>query len=220
MPITTVCRCMSKNDSPAASTSASRTPMLLIWRMPAIQTRAVTATSKTASACGVTIDRRRMTTAIPSYSTMSTIFRLGPAASSLTRGPLSYIVGPWNLSGIWSLNSGSPFTVYYGTTVSNSTGGGTQRPNRIGSGKLSKGQSINHWFDTAAFVAPAPYTFGNSGTGILTGPGYFNVDLTLERHFLFHNRYNLDFRGEAFNAFNHANFNNPNATIGTALAGL
>ena len=143
----------------------------------------------------------------------------GHGRKLLNSGPLSYIVGPWNLSGIWSLNSGSPFTVYYGTTVSNSAGGGTQRPNRIGSGKLSKGQSINQWFDTAAFAAPALYTFGNSGTGILTGPGYFNVDLTLERHFLFHNRYNLAFRGEAFNAFNHANFNNPNATIGTAPAG-
>lgn len=86
MPITTVCRCMSRNDPQVASVSASRTPMRRIWRMPAIQTRAVTATSKTANACGVTMDQRRMTIARPLYSIMSTSFRLGTAASSLARG--------------------------------------------------------------------------------------------------------------------------------------
>jgi hypothetical protein len=138
----------------------------------------------------------------------------------LNHGFASYLAGPWNISGVWSLHSGTPFTVYYGTNVSNSAGGGTQRPNRIGSGKLNSGQSITRWFDTSAFVAPAQYTFGNSGTGIITGPGYFNVDLTLERHIIVRDRYDLDLRGEAFNSFNRANFNNPGATIGTATAGV
>ncbi len=135
-------------------------------------------------------------------------------------GVMSYLLGPWNLSGVWSLHSGSPFTVFYGTNVSNSSGGGTQRPNRIASGKLSSGQSISRWFDTSAFVAPGQFQFGNSGTGILTGPGYFNVDLTLERHIIFRERYDLNIRGESFNSFNRANFNNPGSTIGTATAGV
>ena len=143
----------------------------------------------------------------------------GRSRRFLNSGPVSYIVGPWNLSGVWSLNSGSPFTIFYGSTVSNSSGGGTQRPNRVGSGKLSSGQNINHWFNTTDFIAPTGYSFGNSGTGILTGPGYFNVNLTLERHLLFRERYDLDLRAEALNAFNRANFNNPNATIGTPTAG-
>jgi hypothetical protein len=138
----------------------------------------------------------------------------------LNSGPLAYIVGGWNLSGVWSIHSGSPFTVVYGSTVSNSSGGGTQRPNRIASGRLSSGQTLNHWFDTSAFVAPALYTFGNSGTGILTGPGYFDTDLTVVRHFAIHERYGADFRAESFNTFNHANFNNPNSTIGTTSAGV
>jgi hypothetical protein len=138
----------------------------------------------------------------------------------LNSGPLAYVVGGWNVSGVWSIHSGSPFTVIYGSSVSNSSGGGNQRPNRIASGRLSSGQAVNHWFDTSAFVAPALYTFGNSGTGILTGPGYFNADLTVVRHFAIHERYGADFRAESFNTFNRANFNNPNATIGTNSAGV
>ena len=138
----------------------------------------------------------------------------------LSHGPLSYVVGPWNFSGVWSLHSGAPFTVFYGTNVSNSSGGGTQRPNRIASGRLNSGRTAARYFDTSAFVAPALYTFGNSGTGILTGPGYFNVDLTLERRFVINDRFSADLRGESFNSLNRANFNNPNATIGTTTAGV
>ena len=138
----------------------------------------------------------------------------------LNSGWESYLAGPWNFSGIWTLYSGGRFTPIYGTNVSNSTGGGDQRPDRIGSGTLHTGQTISHWFDTSAFVVPQPYTFGNSGTGILTGPGYFNLNLTLERHVIVRDRFDLDFRGEAFNALNRANFSNPNATIGTSSAGV
>ncbi|MDE1163038.1 MAG: carboxypeptidase-like regulatory domain-containing protein [Acidobacteriaceae bacterium] len=144
----------------------------------------------------------------------------GRGRQFLSHGPLSYIVGPWNLSSIWSLHSGSPFTVFYGSNVSNSSGGGTQRPNRIASGKLSTGKTLTHYFDTSAFVAPAAYTFGNSGTGILTGPGYFDVDMTVERRFIISDRFSADLRGEAFNTLNRANFANPAATIGTATAGV
>jgi hypothetical protein len=135
-------------------------------------------------------------------------------------GPLAYILGGWNISGIWSVQSGGHFTPVLGTAVSNSAGGGTQRPNRIASGSLASGQSIDHWFDTAAFTAPSLYSFGNSGTGILTGPGYFNVDLSLVRRFRIREKFALDLRSEWFNAFNHANFNAPNAAIGTGQAGV
>ena len=144
----------------------------------------------------------------------------GPGRRFVKTGPLSYVIGGWNLSGIWSFHSGSPFTVTYSSNVSNSAGGGSQRPNRIGSGKVANGQSISHWFDTTAFVAPTIYTFGNSGTGILTGPGYFDADLTVVRHFAFHEGIGADLRLDSFNTFNRANFNNPGASIGTATAGV
>jgi hypothetical protein len=144
----------------------------------------------------------------------------GAKRTYLRSGWASQVFGNWDINGIWSANTGGRFTPILGTNVSNSSGGGDQRPNRIGSGVLSSGRSIYDWFNTAAFVAPPTYTFGNSGTGILTGPGLFNVNLGVTRHFVITERWATDFRFEAFNAFNRANFNNPNATIGTAQAGI
>lgn len=145
---------------------------------------------------------------------------LGPKRAYLKNGLLGALLGNWDINGIWSAHSGSRFTPVLGTNVSNSTGGGTQRPNRTADGNLAGEQrSVTRWFDTTAFTAPAQYAFGNSGTGILFAPGYFNVDLGVVRAFRITERFGLNLRGEAFNAFNRANFNAPNATIGIAQAG-
>jgi hypothetical protein len=144
----------------------------------------------------------------------------GAQRSYWTHGFLSYLLGGWSVNGIWSFQSGSRFTPTLSTNVSNQAGGGTQRPNRIGSGSLPSGQrNINHWFNTADFVAPPQYTFGDSGTGILSGPDYFNVDLGLIRSFSLPKEARLTLRSEWFNGFNHANFGLPNVAIGTATAG-
>jgi hypothetical protein len=138
----------------------------------------------------------------------------------LNHGILSYIVGDWNLNGIWQFSSGQRFTATLASAVSNSTGGGGDRPNRIKDGNLPTDQrTIDHWFDLTAFSTPAQYTFGNAGTGILVGPGNFNLDAGIHRNFPIGERYTLSYRCEMFNAFNHANFNVPNASIGSASAG-
>lgn len=144
----------------------------------------------------------------------------GPEQKFVNHGVLAQVVGGWSVNGIWSAYSGSRYTVFESANVSNASGGGTQRPNRIGNGSLPSSQrSIQDWFNLNAFVAPAQYTYGNSGTGILTGPGYFDADLGLFRSFKVMERSKLTFRAESFNAFNRANFSAPNATIGTATAG-
>jgi hypothetical protein len=95
-----------------------------------------------------------------------------------------------------------------------------QRPDRIGDGNLPTGQrTIDRWFDLNAFATPQQFTFGNSANFVLIGPGYFNTDLGVHRNFQVGERAKLSFRWEMFNSFNRANFNNPNATIGTAPAG-
>ncbi len=155
--------------------------------------------------------------------TLNHVYQLpfGKGRRYLTSGPAAWLLGNWDVNGIWSAHTGGRFTPVLGTNVSNSAGGGSQRPNRIASGNLPSGQqSIAHWFDLAAFAAPALYNFGNSGTGILTGPGYFDLDLGIVRIFPITERVSLNLRGEAFNAFNRANFNNPNSSIGTAQAGI
>jgi Carboxypeptidase regulatory-like domain len=144
----------------------------------------------------------------------------GTGRKFVNHGPLAYVVAGWDVNGIWSAYSGGRFTAILGTNVSNQSGGGDQRPNRIGRGTLPPGQrNINQWFKLSDFVAPPQYTFGNSGTGILTGPGYFDVDLGVNRTFRLTEKFGLTYRAEWFNSFNHANFNNPNASIGTAPAG-
>ena len=64
------------------------------------------------------------------------------------------------------------------------------------------------------------FTFGNAGNNILLGPGYFNLDAGIHRNFDISERWKAVFRWEIFNAFNHANFSNPNASIGAPTAGI
>lgn len=144
----------------------------------------------------------------------------GPGRSALNKGPLAHIAGAWTLTGIWSFSTGEHFTPTLATAVSNSAGGGGDRPNRISDGNLSSDErTIDRWFDVAAFVPPAQFTFGNAGRGILVGPRNFNVDLGIHRLFPVGERSRLQFRWEMFNAFNRANFNTPNAAIGNAQVG-
>ena len=69
------------------------------------------------------------------------------------------------------------------------------------------------WFDVAAFTVPGQYTQGNSGTGILEGPGVASTDLGLFKSFRISERMNFQFRWELFNAFNRTNLNNPNTAV-------
>jgi hypothetical protein len=102
------------------------------------------------------------------------------------------------------------------------------RPNRIGNGALPADQrSANQWFDTNAFVtlqtSPTlpgfvPFqAFGNSGVGILRGPGLATVDFSLAKDFALTERQSLQFRSEFFNALNHTNFGIPSITIGSGF---
>ena len=144
----------------------------------------------------------------------------GPSKALVSSGPLAHILGNWRLSGIWSMAAGTRFTPGLAGSVSNSAGGGGERPNRITDGNLPADQrTIDRWFDLGAFAAPAQFTFGNAGRGILIGPGSFNVDLGVHREFRFGESRRLQFRWEMFNAFNRANFQPPNAAIGNPQAG-
>ena len=62
-------------------------------------------------------------------------------------------------------------------------------------------------------------TFGNSGRGILRGPGFFNTDLGILKSTRITERVNLQFRTEFFNVFNHANFRLPTSNISSAQRG-
>jgi hypothetical protein len=73
----------------------------------------------------------------------------------------------------------------------------------------SSERTPDHWFNTAAFSTPAPYTFGDAGRNIIPGPGNEVTDLALARRFSVKERFSLELRGDAFNILNHPNYGIP-----------
>ena len=132
------------------------------------------------------------------------------------------IFGGWQVNGILTVQSGLPFTPTLATSVSNAGG---SRPDRLTSGGIAN-PTITHWFDTsfntasAAWATPRQYTSGNGGRNILRGPGRTNLDFSAFKVIPVTERFQLQFRGEFFNIFNHPQFDLPNATIGSAAAGV
>jgi carboxypeptidase family protein len=136
-----------------------------------------------------------------------------PDAGRLVKG----MVGGWQLQSIVNYRSGLPFTPTISRDVAN-IGVGGQRPNRIGSGELDD-PTINAWFDKTAFVVPATFTFGDSGSGILRSDHQWNLDASLFKRFEMRNGHRVEFRTEAFNVLNSVYFNVPNTNIDTAAGG-
>lgn len=135
------------------------------------------------------------------------------------------LLSDWQLSGIVTLQSGRPFTVALLPEIDNSnTGrsnlgfGANDRPNVVGDPRLDN-PTPDRWFDTSAFVLPPFGTFGNSGRNTLEGPGYENVNLALIRMLPLGARARLQLRAEAFNLFNRANYDNPDAFLGSPTFG-
>ncbi|MCU1340239.1 MAG: TonB-dependent hemoglobin/transferrin/lactoferrin receptor family protein [Bryobacterales bacterium] len=128
-------------------------------------------------------------------------------ASTLAHGAL----GGWQLSGIFAVQTGSPFSVLIPCATINAEGNNC-RPDRATSGELPSDQrSISHWFDVTAFSIPSPQAYGNAGRNILRGPGSTNLDLALSKSFRWEGAETrrLQIRSEFFNALNHTNFGLP-----------
>ena len=122
------------------------------------------------------------------------------------------IVGGWQLGGIVTLQGGFPFTPVIASDPANVAFTYARRADVIGTGKVDK-CTRESCFNIADFRVPAPFTIGNAGRNILRGPGIANVDLSIFKNFKLSERMSLQFRAEAFNAFNHTQFNNPNNNI-------
>jgi hypothetical protein len=125
-------------------------------------------------------------------------------------------LGGWQVNGIHSFQGGLGLTATLGGgSVLNIGGERRARPNRV-PGQVaelpSDQQTVAMWFNKAAFTtafSPSPQAFGNSGVGIMRGPGYGSVDLTLAKSIHLDEKRFFQFRTEFFNAFNRANFDPP-----------
>ena len=134
---------------------------------------------------------------------------------------LHWILGGWQIGGIFAAYSGTPVNF----SASNATlraPDNKQWPTRIAGdpevfGDIGPGQL---YFDTKAFAAPPDNAFSNMKRfDSINGPGYWTVDLSLVKRFKFGDRVAAELRADAFNAFNHPAFGNPNGGYGSATFG-
>ena len=150
------------------------------------------------------------------YFVVSYIYELpwGHGKRWLQQGPLAAIVGNWQLSGITTFGSGMPVVI---TAPSNTRLPGVGGyADRLRPAYLPPEQrTLNRWFDTGAFLAPALYTFPNGSRtepNIRT-PGIKTFDMSLSRIQKIGERVSLQFRAEFFNAFNTPQFGAPNGSV-------
>jgi hypothetical protein len=137
-------------------------------------------------------------------------------------GVVNQAIGGWSINGLYTVMSGEPFSVFSGARTNNNSH--TSRADIIGpkpdvNYHDSPGVFGPVVFDPSlaqtAFVFPAPGGDG-AGRNIFRAAPYWNVDFSLVKRFDISERFKLQFRAEAFNALNHANFDNPrDASVGS-----
>ena len=129
------------------------------------------------------------------------------------------LVDGWQLSGILTRHTGYPVTVTDGFAQAYS-GGGANRPD-VAPGcsnnpRLTTGDTVQHYFNTACFTLPAVGVLGNVGRNTLIGPGFLDMDTSLAKTTRIpeiSEQFSVQFRAEFFNVLNHANFGAPAAGI-------
>ena len=132
-------------------------------------------------------------------------------------GAASAILGGWQINGLFSAYSGSPFTVESAAT-SLDMNGSNQVADQIKDeveilGGIGPG---NPWFDTTAFRPVTERRFGTAGFNSMRGPGFVNFDMSVFRQFALGSTRTLQFRLEIFNLTNTPHFANPSANASNA----
>ena len=127
------------------------------------------------------------------------------------------VLGDWSFAPIFTVSTGLPLNITVNGNPSN-TGSGVDRPNVVGNWQLAN-PSVREWFNTAAFVANAPYTYGDAGRNIIRGPGLVDLDLALHKSFRITEKVSAQLRLESFNATNTPALGAPNTVLGNPLFG-
>jgi hypothetical protein len=123
------------------------------------------------------------------------------------------LLGGWQVSNIMSLSSGFPRNPSTGQDRAN-LGHGDQRPNVVPGQDPNDGpNTIDQWFNTAAYVLQPGQTYGDAVRNSVFGPGIFNFDTSILRNFTLGGSKTLQFRLEAFNTFNQPVWQDPNTSV-------
>jgi hypothetical protein len=131
---------------------------------------------------------------------------------------LDGVLGGWQMGGILNLRSGFPLTIT-ATDLSGTRSRGA-RADRVGDGEgpkqVGKG---NTWFDKSAFKQPVAGTLGNSGVGVVRGPGWKTFDLSLQKFFKVTEGSRMELRAEFFNLTNTPQFSGPVRSVASSTFG-
>jgi hypothetical protein len=141
----------------------------------------------------------------------------------------NFALNGWTFTAIQTVQSGLPITFWQGQDVALDGTQNNQQHAELALGATdstitlshpNRNAFVNDFFNAAAFVNPnlvPPGTYGNSGRGLISGPGFANTDFSVLRDFSLGERLKLQFRTEMFNAFNQVNFSLPNSYANSAL---
>jgi hypothetical protein len=121
-------------------------------------------------------------------------------------GPKHTWLGGWQLSGITTWQTGTPFSAVNNYAYSDNAG----VANGIGTGSYpdlvsdpNRGIASGYVGNPTAFAPPRGLTYGNAGRNLLRNSSWFNFDMALFKRFAISERTGFEFRAEAFNIFNH-----------------
>ena len=156
-------------------------------------------------------------------------------------GMLNHLVGGWSITGLTTMQSGVPLTLFdnRGGTFWGTPGSGTVE-NGLSRAQLANGftygqietsgnvkDRLTGYFNKTAFIAPLVHPnaspepgatvatatdYGSTGVGIVRGPHQLNFDLSFSKGIRITERHRMQLRAEFFNIFNHAQFNLPGYT--------
>jgi hypothetical protein len=136
-----------------------------------------------------------------------------------SNGLLKTALGGWQINGITTLQSGTPFSPTLNTDTDNTSAQGPRRPDLIKPLSYNCGADrLIGCIDRSSFAIPGNiaagiFAYGNAGRNIFRGPHMFNTDMSLFKVFQIKERFRFTFRAEAFNVWNNPEFANPNANI-------
>ena len=152
------------------------------------------------------------------------------------RGLQRVAFGNWDLAAVATIQSGTALTIAE-TNANNLFGISEDRAQLSGSCTKNQlitagpiGSKLNNYFNKSCFTAPVVIdadgigtAFGNSGTGIVNGPGQANVDIAFTKEMYFKlssENCAVQFRAEFFNALNHSQFSNPDTNYSSPTFGM
>jgi Carboxypeptidase regulatory-like domain len=123
------------------------------------------------------------------------------------------LLSGWQLAAIGTARAGLPVTVSADRSAADVPDGNTasQRPDVVAGVPVVPpgGRTPQQWINPAAFATPAKGTWGDAGRNLVRGPGTYQFDAALSRRFVLTERWQIEFRGEAFNLTNHPQYGLP-----------